>query len=121
VSRTPRVLVIVLLVLGMLGVSMALLADLHEHLAEDDCIAEQAGAEDGCDTPCPSEDEDGDCPDGCEGCACCPASASAPAVVVASPPSPNPALGSAHAHGYDQSPVSRPGRRLFRPPRTSLS
>ncbi len=90
----------------------------------DDCEEEaehHAEAQDGCESPCDGEGEDGTCPPDCSQCVCCPGAASSS--LVPAPVNPE----------AEACPVSAPPpepadplpdglrRRIYRPPRTALS
>ncbi len=75
-----------------------------------------ADQDDGCD--CPEDDENDECPDGCDACACCPAAA-APG---SSPPHHDPVLPGtredAQFASEIEAPEDGPRSRVFHPPRS---
>ena len=123
-SNVNRFFAILVLLLAVLGAHLA--------LAGDDCgsagldpsaTAQQTSPDDGCDEPCPGEDEDGSCSPDCEDCGCCLVLTAGSAVLGSSLDATlawttaDPEL---WAFGVGL-PAQGPRSRIFHPPRRVLS
>lgn len=90
-------------------------------LAPDDGAA-QADAEDSdCETSCPGDDENGDCPPQCDACPCCPSATAHAGVSGAPPASTARPLAGLEAPPASGSPQDGALSRVFHPPRAARS
>ena len=82
----------------------------------------EADAEDsGCETPCPGDDENGDCPPQCDACPCCPSATGQAGVSGAPPASVARPLAHLAAPSSSGSPQDGALSRVFHPPRAARS